>query len=122
MRKLVLGLAVVLCASAQAASSNDRYQVGNAGNLASLCATPTSVADHAMAIAFCHGVLAGAYGYFEASTPAAERFVCVPDPSPTRSQVANEFVAWMKTRPNLNSDHAIDALFRFAAERFPCKR
>jgi len=68
------------------------------------------------------GVLAGAYGYFVAATPAADRFVCPPTPAPSRAQVANGFVAWMKTRPQLNNDGAIDALFRYAAEAYPCKR
>ena len=62
-------------------------------------------------LAFCHGVLAGAYGYFLSSTPAADRFVCPPPPAPTRSQVSNGFVAWMKANPQYSKDGAIDALF-----------
>ena len=100
----------------------DHYQVGTAAHLARVCSTPQSAPDYTTAIAFCHGVLAGAYGYFEASTPAADRFICAPNPQPTRSQVANGFVDWVKARPRVGSDHAIDALFRYAAEAFPCKR
>jgi len=79
-------------------------------------------ADAATSLAFCHGVLAGAGGYYEASTRPADRFLCAPDPRPTRAQVADRFVAWMKARPQYNNDAAIDALFRFAVETFPCKR
>jgi hypothetical protein len=67
-------------------------------------------------------VLAGAYGYFLSATPAADRFVCTPNPAPSRAQVANGFVAWLKARPQYNNDGAIDALFRYAAEAYPCKR
>jgi len=40
----------------------------------------------------------------------------------TRAQVAGGFVNWLKARPQYNNDGAIDALFRYAAEAFPCKR
>jgi hypothetical protein len=47
--------------------------------------------------------------------------VCAPDPAPTRSKVALDFVAWAKARPQLMDRGAIDTLFRYAAEAFPCK-
>jgi hypothetical protein len=122
MRITVFCVAALLSVAAHAASGPDHYRARTAGELARLCGTPTSASDAATAIAFCHGVLAGAYGYFLASTPPAERFVCPPDPSPTRTQVANGFVAWMNARPNLADEGAIDALFRYAAETYPCKR
>jgi hypothetical protein len=122
MRYTLVIAAALLSASAHAAAPPDHFRVRTAGDLAKVCSTPSSDPDAVSAIAFCHGVLTGAYGYFEAATPAADRFVCVPNPSPTRSQVANGFVAWLKARPNLANDGAIDALFRYAAEAFPCKR
>jgi hypothetical protein len=110
------------CLVSTHAAANEQYALRTAGDLARVCATPTSERDAATALAFCHGVLAGAYGYFTASTPAADRFVCPPNPMPTRTSVANGFVAWMKARPQFNNDGAIDALFRFAGETYPCKR
>ena len=122
MRLTTLAAAVALSASANAAQSPDQYRVHTAGELARVCGTQSSAADYTTAIAFCHGVLAGAYGYFESSTPAADRFICPPNPPPTRAQVASGFVDWVKARPQLSSDGAIDSLFRYAAEAFPCKR
>lgn len=121
MRLAALTTAFVLAASAYAAPP-DHYRVATAAELVRVCSTQPSEADYTTAIAFCHGVLAGAYGYYQAVTPPEHRFVCAPDPAPTRSQVANGFVAWMKGRPQLMSDGAIDTLFRYAAEAFPCKR
>ena len=121
MRIAFLAAALVLSASAQAAAP-EHFRMQTAGDLSRVCGTPTSDADAATALAFCHGVLAGAYGYFASSTPAADRFVCPPTPAPSRAQVANGFVAWMKARPQFNNDGAIDALFRYAAEAYPCKR
>jgi hypothetical protein len=116
---VVAGLALAASASV---SAQDHYGLRSAADLARLCATPSSASDHVSAVSFCHGVLAGAYGYFLSATPAADRFVCQPDPAPTRSQVASRFVAWLQARPQYNNDGAIDALFRFAAEAYPCKR
>jgi Rap1a immunity proteins len=121
MRNALIAASLALAASAQAAPP-EHYRLQTAAELSRLCATPSSESDHVTAVAFCHGVLAGSYGYFLSVTPVADRFVCPPNPAPTRSQVANGFVAWLKARPQYNSDGAIDALFRYAAEAFPCKR
>lgn len=121
MRLAVLATTVMLGTLAQAAPP-DHYRVGTAAELVRVCDTRSSAADYTTAVAFCHGVLAGAYGYYLASTPAAHQFICAPEPAPTRSQVANGFVAWMKGRPQLMNDGAIDALFRYAAETFPCRQ
>lgn len=103
------------------AAPPDSYRARTTAELVAVCSTTSGEKDYATAAAFCHGVLAGAYGYYDASTPAAQRFVCVPDPPPKRSQVAGEFVAWAKARPQYMDEHAIDTLFRFAAEKYPCR-
>ena len=103
--------------------AQEHYRLHTAADLAQVCSTPASAGDHVTAVAFCHGVLAGAYGYFLASTPQAERFVCPPSSPPvTRTQVANGFVAWLKANPQRANDGAVDALFRYGAEAYPCKR
>jgi Rap1a immunity proteins len=126
MRIALVAIGLALAASAQVASAQaappPHYRLHTAAELSRLCATSSSESDQVTAVAFCHGVLAGAYGYFVSVTPAADRFVCPPNPAPTRTQVANGFVAWLKARPQYNNDGAIDALFRYAAEAFPCKR
>jgi Rap1a immunity proteins len=126
MRIALVAIGLALAASAQVASAQTaaapHYRLHTAAELSRLCATPSSESDQVTAVAFCHGVLAGSYGYFLSVTPAADRFVCPPNPAPTRTQVANGFVAWLKARPQYNNDGAIDALFRYAAEAFPCKR
>lgn len=115
-------LALMTCLPAMAQQAQEQYRLHTATELARVCASPASASDHVSAIAFCHGVLAGAYGYHAASTSAAERLVCPPTPSVTRTQVANGFVAWLQSHPQYNNDGAVDALFRFAAEAYPCKR
>jgi hypothetical protein len=109
MRTLIAAGALAF-ASASHAAAPDHYALRTASDLARVCGTPSSASDYATAIAFCH----------RAATPPAER--CDPNPAPTRAKVAEQFVAWMKTRPQLEGDNAVDALFRFAAEAYPCKR
>lgn len=121
MRIALLSAGLLLAGAAQAAAP-EPYGLSTAAHLAQVCAPQTSQADAATSLAFCHGVLAGAYGYYEASTPVADRFLCSPNPRPSRAQVASSFVAWMKTHPQYSKDPAVDTLFRFAAEAFPCKK
>ena len=121
MRIALVAASLALVASTQAAPP-EHYRLQARPNWRAFAPRPPSASDHVTAVAFCHGVLAGAYGYFLSATPAADRFVCPPNPAPTRTQVANGFVAWLKARPQYNNDGAIDALFRYAAEAYPCKR
>lgn len=122
MNKPMLIAALVLATGSAGAASPDHFQLSNASHLAKVCSTPATDKDAAVAAAFCHGVLAGAYGYYVSVTPVADRFVCEPATRPTRTQVANGFVAWLKTHPQYEKDGAIDALFRYAGETLPCKR
>lgn len=117
-------LAIMLTAIAAHAQqpARENFRVATAADLARVCSAQVAGVDANHQLAFCHGVLAGAYGYFDATVPAADRFVCLPNPSPTRAKVAEGFVAWLKARPQYERDGAIDALFRYAAEAFPCKR
>ncbi len=120
--KFAVAAAGVLLAASAHAGEFDHYMLRSAADLAKICSTPPSARDGVAAAAFCHGVLAGSYGFFVSSTPVPERYVCPPAQGTTRTQVAAAFVAWMKTHPQYNSDGAIDALFRFGAETYPCKR
>ena len=83
MRIALIAASLALAASAQAAPP-EHYRLQTAAELSRLCATPSSASDHVTAVAFCHGVLAGSYGYFLSVTPVADRFVCPPNPAPTR--------------------------------------
>ena len=120
--KFALAAAGLALALSTPAMAQEHFRLQTASELARVCSPTASDKDATASLAFCHGVLAGAYGYFQSSVPAADRFVCPPTPAVTRTQVANGFVAWLKTRPQYNGDGAIDALFRYAAEAYPCKR
>ena len=123
LRTAPLALAAfAMTAPAYAQQKPDHYQLRHTADLVTICSTSSSAADYATAIAFCHGVLAGAWGYYIASTAPLDREICSSDPTLTRAKVADAFVVWAKARPQFMPSSAVDTLFRFAAETYPCKR
>jgi hypothetical protein len=121
IRAAALALALALSTSAYG-QKPEHYQLRHTGDLVTICATSSSAQDYAIAVAFCHGVLAGAWGYYVASTAPLDREVCPSDTTLTRAKVADAFVVWAKARPQFMQAGAVDTLFRFAAETYPCKR
>jgi hypothetical protein len=112
----------VFAAVSAHAASNEQFQVRNAADLVAICDTPATAADYATAIAFCHGWGAGATAYHRAITPKGSDFVCVPDPAPKRSKVLADFIAWVKAKPERGKEAAVDAVFRYLGETYPCKK
>lgn len=50
----------------------------------------------------------------------APEFICVVQPAPSRREVMNQFVEWVKINPAYNSAPAADTFLRFLAVKFPC--
>ncbi len=122
MRTAALALAALAMTIPAYAQKPEHYQLRDTRDLVTICSTSSSAADYATAVAFCHGVLAGAWGYYVASTAPLDREICSSDTTLTRAKVADAFVAWAKARPQFMQASAVDTLFRFAAEAYPCKR
>jgi hypothetical protein len=121
MRFVLLAAALALAAPAGAVE-REKYQVRNTADLVRVCSTDASAPDYASAIAFCHGILVGSYQFYDASRPAEGRSICSPNPTPSRAKVMNDFVAWANARPQYARSHAVDTLFRYLAETYPCKK
>ncbi|MDH4114156.1 MAG: Rap1a/Tai family immunity protein [Burkholderiaceae bacterium] len=121
MRKLML-VAALMTSGAAVAADSSTFQLRDAGDLMRACSVPADDVTHANAIGFCHGVLTGAYRYYESTVAAENRFICSPDPTPTRAQVMNDFVAWAKANPRYMQDPPVDTLFRYLAETYPCRK
>ena len=122
MRTAALALTALAMTIPAYAQKPEHYQLRDTRDLVTICSTSSSAADYATAVAFCHGVLAGAWGYYVASTAPLDREICSSDTTLTRAKVADAFVAWAKARPQFMQASAVDTLFRFAAEAYPCKR
>jgi len=109
---------------ARAALTEDNFYIRNAGDLVTLCAV--SGDDHLAreAIHFCHGFVSGAWQYYKSvnSGPTGEKLVCAPDPPPTRTQAVALFVTWARSSEHAAymQEPAVDTLFRFLIETWPC--
>jgi hypothetical protein len=107
---------------AHAVSEKD-FEVQATENIVNLCtASPDDPLYH-QAINFCHGYLVGAYHYYEAvsSGPKGIRFVCPPDPMPSRNDTIDAFIQWVKAHPQHWGETAVETEFRFLMEKWPCK-
>src|SRR5215831_4675541 len=121
MRSLVTLMALVFTGSAVAADSSN-FQLRDAADLVRVCSVPADDPAYGSAMGFCHGILVGAFRYYESSVTGPGRFVCAPTPTPTRSKVMSDFVTWAGTHSGNMKDPAIDTLFRYLAEAYPCKK
>jgi hypothetical protein len=126
--KRLINTAIILSATVAPMSgvfavTEEDFLVRNAQDLIDLCTTPQDDPLHAAAVHFCTGYLVGAYHYHESlhSGPDSQPLVCPPDPKPTRQQAITEFVAWAQAHPEYGNERPVDVMFRFMAERWPCK-
>ncbi|MBV9248227.1 MAG: hypothetical protein JO227_03130 [Acetobacteraceae bacterium] len=113
---LVLLLFPILADAAQPVSLHAR----TAGDLASYCgANPREPAADAK-INYCHGFAQGAIEV-ELQRAGEKKPFCFPNPAPTRSATLSEFVNWVRALPEHREMGAVEGLFSFLGERFPCK-
>jgi hypothetical protein len=117
----VMAAAMLGAATGFAADSNN-FQLRDTADLVRVCNVPRDDAHYLNATGFCHGVLVGAYRYYDSTVKAANRFICPPNPIPTRAKVMGEFVKWANANPKYMKDAAMDTLFRYLAETYPCAK
>lgn len=114
---LAFGSAALLPALAAESIS---IRANNAGELADLCAPNPREPGADAKINFCHGFAQGALDASRRRAEEAKKF-CFPPNPPSRSVVMGEFVNWVRSLPAHRSQSAVDGLFNFFGERFPCK-
>ena len=124
MRKAIIGIigAVMLGGSAMAQDASN-LTIDTAGELAAVCSIKPGSADYSEALSFCYGYGHGAFQYYKVVAMAneADKFVCPPNPPPTRAEAWKGFLAWLKKNPKYNDKPAIDVLFRYLGQTYPCK-
>lgn len=105
----------VRTAHAQAVSLHAR----TAGDLAEMCgADPRSPTGPAK-LNYCSGFAQGAVDVEFRHAGATKPF-CIP-PNVKREVTLREFANWVRAIPAHASEDAVGGLFRFLAERYPCK-
>lgn len=107
-----------------AGPSENTFRVTTTGELARLCeATPNEI-NGVAALHFCHGFAVGAYQYYQIVSAAEGKWplVCAPNPPPSRNEVVADFVAWAKQNPQQMNLPPVEGLFRYLAQKFPCRK
>lgn len=124
MRLLLVALGMLLLTLDAKAASPENFNVDSAQDLVALCSTDPSSPNYVAAIHFCQGYGVGAFHYYKIQTLAnpAQEFVCFKEPFPTRTAVIDGFVAWAKKHPQYMDNEAIDVLFRYLGETYPCAK
>ena len=119
---LALALATAAPGAARAAFEKEDFQIRSAQDLVDLCAVKPDDALYSAAIHFCHGFVSGAWQYHQAQAngPTGVRFVCLPEPPPTRDEAVALFIAWSGTHADRMAEPAVEAMFRFLSEKYPC--
>jgi hypothetical protein len=116
----VLALISVLLASPAQAQRPVVIQPRTANDLADLCAANPKEAMGDAKINYCLGFAQGAVDV-ELRHGGDKRPFCFPNPAPKRIATMTEFVNWARALPEHRNENALDGLFKFLAERFPCK-
>jgi hypothetical protein len=125
-RKVLLWvMAVCLWPIQSGAVTTEHFKVPTAQDYAELCSVSPDDPLGVAAIHFCEGYMVGAYQYYQAQIDGShgklKHFVCLPNPVPSRDQIVQQFVGWLHANPQYNSEVPVNALFKFAAETWPCK-
>jgi hypothetical protein len=120
---VLLFLFVILLPGFAGALTEKDFEAETTQQLLNLCTAPTDHPLYHQAINFCHGYLVGAYDYYEAqsSGPKGIKFVCIPDPEPSRNEAIGMFIEWVKSHPQHWQERPVDSEFRFLIEKWPCK-
>jgi hypothetical protein len=121
---LVLVLAMGLWPMIAGAVTRDDFLARTAQDLLHLCAASPTDPLYTATISFCHGYWVGAYQYYQAaaSGPEGTRFICPPDPPPTRDKAVKMWIAWARQHPQYAGERPVDIIFQFAAAQWPCRR
>jgi hypothetical protein len=60
--------------------------------------------------------------YFAADAATkAKPLVCLPSPAPSRNEAAAQFAIWAKADPARLDQDAVDGLFSFLRDHYPCR-
>lgn len=104
------------------AATAENFTVRTTADLVTLCETQPGQENYVAAIHFCQGFASGAYQYYlaVARNDPALRFVCLPDPPPTRNDAIAAFLAWVRANPSALEQPAVESMFRYLGQTYPC--
>ena len=121
-RSVLIVLIVILLPCLAGAVTEKDFEAKTAQELVNLCSASPDDPMYHQAVNFCHGYFVGAFHYYEAmsSGPKGVKFVCLPDPRPSRNEAINMIVEWVQAHPQYLTETPVEAQFRFMMQKWPC--
>jgi hypothetical protein len=106
------------------AATRDDFLMQTTQNLVNVCSVQPEDPLYGAALGFCYGYGVGTFQYYQAYTGnmAESAFVCVPEPTPPRSNIVQWFLAWARDHPQYMNERPVDGFFRFLQDTWPCRR
>lgn len=124
LRAVLIALGLFALSGTSYAATEDDFVVVDTDDLVSLCSATADSPNGIAAINFCHGYAVGAFQYYQLLEPLSpdHQFICLLEPKPSRNEVIAGFVAWARAHPQYAGAAAVETLFRYLGETFPCKK
>jgi hypothetical protein len=125
-RCLPVGAALLASATvtplAPAAVTDAQFPPNNVRDLVAICAPAPDDPRMTASVNFCHGFVEGAVIVEEANEAhkGARKLFCLPSPRPPRGSELTNFIAWANERPTRLDIPAIDGIFIYLTQKFPC--
>jgi len=106
------------------AVTRDDFLMQTTQDLVDVCSVKPGEPLHEQAQAFCMGYEVGAFHYYLALAARSpqDSFLCLPEPTPARTDVIQWFLAWARENPRYMDERPVDGFFRFLEATWPCRR
>ena len=109
-------------ATTPAAVTESNFPPGTVRDLIAICAPDQSDPMITAAINYCHGFAQGAILVEEAHEEHRDvrKLFCLPSPPPPSGSEITKFIAWANALPSRLDQPAVDGMFIYLAEIYPC--
>lgn len=119
MKKISIVLTTLLLVSGVASASAESARAISTQELVGVCSDQSNPEPQVYCDIYGQGVYDS---YLVTRHPKiAPEFICVVQPAPSRREVMNQFVDYVKSNPAYSTAPAADTLLRFLATRFACE-
>jgi Rap1a immunity proteins len=120
---IALGVALTAVATiASAAVAESQFPPRTVRDLIEICAPAREDPMMTAAINYCHGFAQGAVLVEEAheAQPSGRKLFCLPSPQSAEGSEITKFIAWANALPSRLDEPAVDGMFIYLAETYPC--
>jgi hypothetical protein len=117
-------LAISAVTPARAALTEAQFPPATVRDLIAICSPAQNDPMMTAAVNYCHGYAEGAVIVEEAheSRRRARKLFCLPTPRPPSGRELSDFTAWANAEPSRQDQPAVDGMFLYLAQKYPCGR